>query len=488
MAILGTTEAAARAVAAAAGTLDLLAVAAIAFALAGKRAALAAAALMAFSPWAFHLSRVGFQATLLPLLLAAGAAALLKGGASAPPPAEESRPPGARPGFGWILLGAALLTLALYTYVAAKIVVPILLAAFCVTFRRRLASLGARRLALLVGVVTVIALPVVLFTLTPGTQTRASDVGLMKYYSGADFLRQFLGNYAGYFSPRFLVTDGDPIQRHQVAGFGELHAHDLLFLLAGLVAALRRRSPADLFLTAWLFAGPIPAALTIDPRHAIRSIATLPAIYALAGAGVAALFGRDGFVAGRTRRGIAVAALLLVGAILSTGLYLQRYFVDYPKYSGPWWQYGFKEALQIAMDEVGKRDAIYVTPKATSTYVLRLYLFAFPPAEFQKHGLTHTKYFFDPPPWDDQGKVPGMRDPIFILTPAENPGGRVMRRHLILNRTAPRPSPSPGEAGPLLSVPRHPGRIGDQHRLSREKRGLGGGPQRAPLIPASSVG
>jgi len=443
VAILGTTEAAARAVAAAAGTLDLLAVAAIALALGGRKAAFAAAALMAFSPWAFHLSRVGFQATLLPLLLAAGVAALLRGsrGVTFEPATSNGSPHGTATGgetagseaahLPWLALGTALLTAALYTYVAAKIVVPILLAAFGLLFRSKLAALGLRRILLLAGIVALVALPILNFTLTPGTQTRASDVGLFKYYSGMDLLWQFAGNYAGYFTPAFLLTDGDPILRHQARGFGELHPHDLLFLLAGIAVALRRRRPADLLLLAWLVAGPIPAALTIDPRHAIRSMATLPAVYALAGTGAAALFGSGGLLDIRYRRAKAAFALIAAGAAVSAGLYLHHYFTVYPTYAGRFFQYGMKEAFQLVMDNVGKRDAIYVTPRETSCYILRLYLFAFPPEEYQKHGFQRTKYFFDPPPWDAQGKVEGMRDPIFLLKPDENPGGAVQRRMMV---------------------------------------------------------
>src|SRR6267142_2711234 len=77
--ILGTNEAAARFVAAAGGSLALIAVAGLAFHLGGGAAAAGAAVLMAVSPWAFHFSRIAFQASLLPLFLAAGAGALLAG-------------------------------------------------------------------------------------------------------------------------------------------------------------------------------------------------------------------------------------------------------------------------------------------------------------------------------------------------------------------------------------------------------------------------
>src|SRR5262249_20652527 len=141
--VLGTTEAATRAVAAAAGTLSLLAVAGLAFQLAGERAAGAAAILMAVSPWAFHFSRVGFQASLLPPALAAGFAALLFGATRA------------APSFGWLAAGAAGVALSLYTYVASRLLAPLLLAGFVALFLPVLSRLPASRLAALLALVAV---------------------------------------------------------------------------------------------------------------------------------------------------------------------------------------------------------------------------------------------------------------------------------------------------------------------------------------------
>ncbi len=475
VAILGNTEAATRVVAAAGGTLALLAVAWLGYGLGGARAAGWACALMAVSPWALHLSRIGFQASLLPLFLAAGGAALLKGasaggGAPGPPHARgaaiEAPPPeagertgekkptsasGDRPdgraapgragvppsrggatGFRWLALGAAILTLALYTYVAARILVPLLLLLFGAAFLPRLRAIGFGRRAILAVIVVVIALPVVLFSLTPEAHARYVDVGVTSYLSGGEALVKFLSVYVSHFSPGFLLTQGDPIGRHSVRDFGMLHAHDLLFLLAGVLVALRRRSRADLFLLGWLLAGPIPAALGIDPRHAVRAIGTIPALYALAGSGAAALFGPGGAAEISRVRGRIVLAVILVAAAVSSAAYLHHYFFVYPAYSGPDWQYGLKEAFRILREEAQGHDSIYVTTGEDSPYIHRLYLFSFPPEEWQERGFRRTKYFFDPPPLEEFERATGMRTPLYLLKPHEVPA-RLMRRKTVLH-------------------------------------------------------
>jgi hypothetical protein len=256
-------------------------------------------------------------------------------------------------------------------------------------------------------------------------------VGLTSYFSGIEAARQFASGYISYFSPAFLLTTGDPILRHSVRGFGMLHPHDLVFLVVGVLVALRRRSPADLFLLGWLAIGPIPAALAIDPMHSIRSIGIIPAIYALAGSGLAELFS-PGAVADTARlRGKAILGLILVAAIATAGAYVRHYFVVYPEYSAPEWQYGLKQAFGMVKERAREHDSIYVTTEETSPYIHRLYLYAFPPEEFQKNGFRRTKYFFQPPPMESDGRVEGLENPIYLLKPHQVPG-TLMRRQMVL--------------------------------------------------------
>jgi len=415
--LLGTTEGAARMVAAAAGTLALLAVAGVAFHLGGGWAAASACALMAVSPWAFHFSRVGFQATLMPLFLAAGAAALLKG-------ARDSS-------VGWLLAGSGTLAAALYTYVASRLLVPLILAGFAAAFLPSLRRLGWAKIALVAALALILALPVVAFSITPAGTARYRDVGLSSSSAGAEAASRFLGNYVSYFSPHFLIGGGDPNPRHSVRGFGMLHPHDVLFLVAGIAAACLRRRPADSFVLWWLAVSPVPAALAADPGHAVRALGALPPLYALAGAGAAALFTPEGPLSTSRRRGRAVLVAALAAAAVSSGAYLYHYFLIYPVYSGPAWQYGLKEAYAEIETLAASHDSIYVTRAEDFPFIHRLYLFAFPPEEYQRHRLSRTKYLFDEPVFYRGGLIPGRANPLFLLKPSEVPGEGIFPRKVI---------------------------------------------------------
>ncbi|MBI3448059.1 MAG: hypothetical protein HY049_03940 [Acidobacteria bacterium] len=421
--ILGTTEAATRAVAAAAGTLSLAAVAALAFPLGGEIGAAAAALAMAVSPWAFHFSRTGFQASLLPLFLAAGAAALLHGSGDAAA--------GRRPRFGVLLAGASLLALALYTYVAARFLVPLLLAGIAVAAIPSLRTIGAGRAAAIAAVVVVIAAPVAIFALTPQGQARYQDVSLASRFPGGEAAWRFAANYASYFTPEFLLTRGDPNARHSIPGFGALHAHDLLLLCAGAVAAMRRRGAADLFVLWWLAIAPLPAALAADPAHAVRAIGAIPPIYALEGLGAFALLRPGRPLDPARRRSRALLAAVALAALVSSAAYLRSYFVDYPRVSGPAWEYGLKEAYREIEAVGADHDSFYVTRTIDFPFIQRLYLFAFPPAEYQRSRFAGTKYLFDEPVFYGGGLVPGRLSPLFLLKPDEVPEQGIAVRRTI---------------------------------------------------------
>jgi len=428
--ILGTTEAAARAVAAAAGTLALAAVAALAFRLAGGMAAASACALMAVSPWAFHFSRIGFQASLLPLLLAAGGAALL---ASVGERGNEKRPR------VWLLIaGASILTLGLYTYVAARLLVPLILAGFATSFLTSLRRIPKVTLFFIVLLIGALALPVALFARTPQGQARYQDVGLASRYGGLEAASRFVSNYLSYASPSFLLTRGDPNPRHSVPGFGALHPHDVLLLALGILRAVSRRRPSDLFVLWWLVIAPLPAALAADPAHAVRAIGALPAVYALEGMGAALLLGAGGILRAPVPRSRAVVGLLVVAASASIAGYLYHYFVDYPIQSAPAWEYGLKESFAEIEKLSPAHDSIYVTRGEDFPWIHRLYLFAFPPEEYQRDRFARTKYLFDQPTFYAPGLVPGRETPLFLLKPDEVPASGIHPR-----RTIPYPDGSP---------------------------------------------
>jgi len=438
VALFGLTPFGARFVAACAGTLAVAATGLMTRSLirsAGPaseklatRSGMAAAVLMAVSPWSFHFSRIAFQASLLPLTLAAGfwlASRGLEG---------TGRPGRAVP----LVLGAAVLGLSFYTYTISRLATPLLVAGFVVTHRRRLAA--APRASVIAGLVlTLLALPIFGFSLTERGRQRFSDVSVLSAPSMRDagavhVAAAVAGHYLSYYTPRFLLTEGDPNPRHSIRGHGVLHPHGLLLLAGGALACLVLFGPGTSFLLWWLLCFPVAAALTVDPRHAVRSICGQPAVYALAGFGAALLIGaRGGGTAGGTRRHLSTGLLLLMllAAVIATGGYFHDYFVDYPVYSGPAWQYGLRQMYDYVDSVTAGHDSIYITRNEDYPYIQYLFFRAFPPEEYQAHGLTRTRYLFDQKVFYKGPRIPNRLDPIFVWKPYEVQPGVTVHKTIL---------------------------------------------------------
>lgn len=121
------------------------------------------------------------------------------------------------------------------------------------------------------------------------------------------------------------------------------------------------------------------------------------------------------FQAGRRRRLLRVgaAAALVAGIVLPSARYFRHYFTEYPIYSAPAWQYGLKDAFAFLESSSISDDKVYVQEMTDQPQSHLLFYFAFPPQEFQEHGLSRTRYVFD----YTGGRIPRQRKPVFVLRP-----------------------------------------------------------------------
>ncbi len=359
--LLGRTPWAARLPAVAFGLLGIAGTCLLGSALFGRRVGIAAAALLAVAPWHVHLSRVGFEAVSLPALLALGAWQLVRG---------LERPRG-------LAIGAGLLALATYAYPVGRVFVPLLVAGFALAYGRRILA-QRRALALALLVFAAVEVPNLHALATGADRARLRETLLpwadLRRAPATGWLEArraqgpiaaailadrtllvpfaFAWNYAVHLSPRFLFLEGDPNPRHHPARFGACPLFYAPLLLVGLVAlARRRREPASRLLLWWLFTWPIPASMTLDAPHAIRSICALPALEIAAALGLVTLAAPRAAAGRRRRLAQAAAAALAVAAAAETVAFVRSYHGRYRVGSALVWQAGVGPAL----DEVARR-------------------------------------------------------------------------------------------------------------------------------------
>ncbi len=281
--LLGRSPFALRLTAAFVGMLTVAATAAAGRALFSRRVGLLAAATLAVTLWHVHLSRVGFRAITLPLVIALtvwmGARAVRTG----------------RPRL-WLAAGA-LYGLSFYTYIAVRFT-PVALAAFglyaLALFGPRALRPHARGVGLAVLAAAVVLTPLAIYTASHPDVVlgRPGQVSIWNpAISGGDPWGT-LGRHTLRTLGMFFVR-GDRIWRHNIPWrpvFAPLLG--AAFLLGVGVAFRRaRQDPAAGLVLLWTATMALPTVLAEDAPHFLRAVGMLPVLAFLPALGLDMLIG-----------------------------------------------------------------------------------------------------------------------------------------------------------------------------------------------------
>jgi len=234
----------------------------------------------------------------------------------------------------------------------------------------------------------------------------------------------FLDNYLSSFSTQFLFIRGDPSPRQSVGGRGELYLFELPFLFLGLALfffqALKKKDKLARLVLAFIFLTPIPAALTQGGgEHAIRLLAIIPWLQLLIASGI--VYFSQNFIRKRGQR-IFWLGLFSV-AFFSLFLFLLNYFDQYPKVSGRWWNFGYREIFTDVNQVENQYEQIYISSSWEPSIVYTLFYSRFSPQEAQKE-LTLSpyrvgKYRFLSPDIPRLKRGEGDQRTLYVLNPAE---------------------------------------------------------------------
>lgn len=281
----------------------------------GPRAALFAAALIAWASWSLSMSRWAFPATLDHLFVLTAVGLMWR--ALAP---DRSR--------GWMLAGMGLAALcaglATYTYHSGRIA-PLILAALTIirigwsrpAWRRALPGVG---LAALVGLATMAPLLTFIASDLEGYNRRVARVSI---FNGGDtalnapaaLLLRNVGRYVAMWH-----VSGEPNGRHHAPGAPMLDPFAGVLLLAGLgIAVAQHRQAGLVALLVWLPLGLVPGLFSGDAPHAMRALGALAPACMLAGLGLATLVR---LLSERSRHRLAapgLAGIVLAGSLAFNG-------------------------------------------------------------------------------------------------------------------------------------------------------------------------
>ena len=319
----------------------------------------------------------------------------------------------------WFVLG-----LSVYTYVAARVVIPMLAAFVWIIdlIRYRTIRLSATHafifcLALLPFVYHAMSDPD-LFTL------RFRQVSAMNSSASiGQNARTIVNNYMLHFSPGFLFLAGDANLRHHQAGFGQLFKIQALLVPLGFIMMWKERNHHRIPLLILLFIAPIPAALSGEGNpHALRSVAMMIPL---------TLFSVDGFrliALMKWKRIITPLSVMVILTVMAESIEVAfDLTMRYPVYSAVAWEYGTREAVRSALPDAAQYDEIWITSRAIGADVLIAYDLGYPPEVFQKNRLLNSKLRWS---WSAPIQSVYMEDSpkkrLFIVRPGEIPGSSVL--------------------------------------------------------------
>jgi len=153
-------------------------------------------------------------------------------------------------------------------------------------------------------------------------------------------ISEFLKNYLAHFSFSFLFSNGDINLRSALPGYGEVYCTSLPFIVLGAYKVLKKKSRKYFLPILILFLAPIPAAITKESPHALRSIVMLPMFAMISSIG----FGYLVETIKEYKRYVEVVSFLSFFVLFV--FFLKDFFASYNLMSSKDWQYGYKEIFE----------------------------------------------------------------------------------------------------------------------------------------------
>lgn len=330
-----------------------------------EKTSLAAALVVAISPWSIFYSRGAFEGNLALLFFALGFWFWLK--------FLKKR---AKKSFFACLF---LFVCSMYSYQATRLVVPLFVAVLVILTRGWFRQIKLWFLGAVLALV--FYSPVVFRMFSPASYHRSVGVSLFadKRTVGDYFSlpKEFLSLYFHYFSPSNLFVNPDYNPQRRVPNYSVFYLWMSIPLALGLVILVRRKIKYKKELVVWLLLTPLPAAFTRDPFHTYRAILFWLPLSLLVARGI------DWLLAYFQEYRKASLSILLVFCFYSLSSFFFNYFKIAPVLLSPEWDYGYRELVQFIKNQPSDLRIVVDDPY-TEAYIHFLYWGAIDLETYQK--------------------------------------------------------------------------------------------------------
>lgn len=372
---------------------------------------LIAAFFIAISPWHIHFSRGGWEVNVATFFVTIGIWLILKWTNIA---RAKDYSKFSLHSTTVLTLGVSAFILSLYTYHAARVIVPLLGIGFFVLFWKKI--VGRWRSILAAGVVgLILVIPLVNDLAGPAGLSRAAGVGIFSdpgplneineqrgehsdlrgmsaralHNKPINYALAFAENWVEHFSGEFLFLSGDEIQRNKVPEHGQMYLIDLLFVVLGFVAVTRVFDKRWALILWWLSVAPVAAALTFQSPHALRSQNMVIPLVLISAYGFT--YSISWFRKSFKSKYVYGVWCAVCGFLILWGFsrYQHHYWIHMPNAYPFSSQYGVDELIRYVDQEGEKYETIVITDRYDQPYILTLFYLQYPPEKFQTdHELT----------------------------------------------------------------------------------------------------
>lgn len=304
---------------------------------------------LAFSPWYFIFSRTGYESVAGLFFFVLGIYVFILS-------LEKPK---------FFLFSTFLFIIAIYSYNSFRIVVPLFLLLEIFYISKKLIPLYLTSL-ILFGISLI---PIIRLILYDAGTSRLLAVQAGNIY-------QIISNYFSHFSLQFLLH-GDINSRSQIPNFGQVWLMDLPILFLGLVSMIKNKPKLYLLVLALLIIAPIPAAITKESPHALRTISILLPLAIIWGIGLNSIVNYF-----KNSKSIILASVIVI-LLISFESYFVYFATSYNKISSADWQYGYQEIFVSYKDDFDKFDKVIISDEYAQPYIFALYYLKYSPIKFR---------------------------------------------------------------------------------------------------------
>lgn len=401
-----------------------------------KRVALLATLLLTISPWHLQFSRIAFESNVSLFFVFTGFWFFLKA---------------LKKGV-WFVPSAFFLVLSFYTYHSPRLVVPFVLLGWTIFYRKQIWQ--QRKYVFIAFILAIFLLiPFVQEALNVG-RARLSSVTVISAQgnlndsikkieydeSVSDLLGKLLHNrrmiyvkaitkgYLDHFNLDFLFFRGDAPDRHHARDMGMLYLWEAPFIAFGLVVLTRWKNAFPIFW--WFLMAPLASSITTGTPHAVRALLFLPIYQIFTAIGIIYSFRwMKKFIVFTPVIYLAKISVFILIAI-NIFYYFQMYYVHTPNEASKDWQYGYKQAVEVAKNFEDQVDKIVMTYKYDQPHIFVLFFNQVDPVWYQslwqggevlREQRSFGKYTFRLIKWEEDKNATNT---LFIGTSDEIPDGQ----------------------------------------------------------------